>query len=449
VMVPHRGVVNTLSWRINNYSLTGADRILQNIPFTFDPSVWQIFGALSSGASLILPRPGGRKDVGYLIKLMAEQEVSIADFPPSVLSVLLDEEGLGECKNLRYVFSGGEALPVATQDRFVAVSRAHLCNQYGPTETTIDATHWECQYNGGRRLVPIGRPISNTQVYLLDHHLEPVPVGIPGELYIGGAGVSRGYINMPDLTAERFIPNPFTDEVGARLYKSGDLARYLETGVIEFLGRTDYQIKIRGTRIEVREVEAALGECPGVTDAVVVAREDGQGYKQLVAYVAADWQSPLTSFELRSCVRSRLPDFMLPSHFVILEKLPYTSAGKIDRQALPAPIVTRADQQVPYLPPRTPIEEALTHIWRKLLKLDQVGVQDNFFNAGGHSLMSMQLLSQVRKKFGVDLPLRNFFEWPTVEGLAKGVEEAILEKSSSANVDELLNLLEEIKEGGT
>jgi amino acid adenylation domain-containing protein len=442
VMVPHSGVVNTLSWRMMTYSLTGADRILQNIPFTFDPAVWQIFGALLSGASLILPRPGGHKEIGYLTKLMAEHAITITDFPPSVLKVLLTEQGLNECKNLRYIFCGGEALPVDVQDRFFAVLQAQLFNQYGPTETTIDATYWECQLNGGRRHVPIGRPIANTQIYLLDPHLEAVPVGISGELHIGGAGVSRGYLNMADLTAERFIPNPFAEQSGARLYKTGDLAHYLEAGDIEFLGRIDSQVKIRGARVEIGEVQAALNQYAGINDAIVVVREDGQGDKQLVAYVAADRQSPLSDFELRSYLRGRLPEFMLPSHFVFLEKLPYTSTGKIDRQALPAPPLTRADQQAPYVPPRTPIEERLIAIWEEILKVDRIGIQDNFFSAGGHSLMSMQLMAQVRKTFGVDLSLRNFFAWPTVEGLAMNVEEAILAKSSADSVDTLLDMLE-------
>jgi acyl-coenzyme A synthetase/AMP-(fatty) acid ligase/aryl carrier-like protein len=418
---------------------------LQNIPFTFDPSVWQIFGALLSGASLLLPRPGGHKEVGYLTELMAEREVTITDFPPSVLRVLLDEQGLSECRALRHVFSGGEALPADVQDRFLDTLRAQLGNQYGPTETAIDATYWRCQCKGGRR-VPIGRPIANAQVYLLDSRLEAVPAGVAGELYIGGAGLSRGYLNMPDATAERFIPNPFAEQSGARLYKTGDLAHYLEGGVIEFLSRIDSQVKIRGTRVEMGEVEAILRQYSYITDTVVIAREDRQGDKKLVAYVAADRHSPLTDFELRSYLRGRLPEFMLPSSFVILEKLPYTSTGKIDRQALPAPLVTRADQQAAYVSPRTPIEETLTEIWQRILQAGQIGVQDNFFSAGGHSLMSMQLLSQVRKTFGVDLSLRRFFASPTVEAMAKNVEEAILAKSSADSVDTLLDMLEGIQE---
>ncbi|MGH7829760.1 MAG: phosphopantetheine-binding protein, partial [Candidatus Binatia bacterium] len=255
-------------------------------------------------------------------------------------------------------------------------------------------------------------------------HLHPVPIGVAGEIHIGGAGLARGYLNRPDLTAERFIPNPFSDEPGARVYKTGDLARYLPDGNIEFLGRIDHQVKIRGFRIELGEVEAALARHPAVGETVVLAREDTPGEKRLVAYVVPNPDlSPSTS-ELRSVLKEKLPEYMVPSAFVLLQSLPLTPNGKVDRKALPAPDQSRPEQETPFVPPRSWEQKTIAEIWAQVLKVHQVGSQDNFFDLGGHSLLATQIVSRIREAFAVELPLRSLFEAPTVSGLASVIEQA-------------------------
>jgi len=256
----HRGICNRLLWMQDTYRLTQADRVLQKTPFSFDVSVWEFFWPLITGARLIMARPEGHRDAAYLVKVISEQRITVLHFVPSMLQVFLDVQGAAGCKSLRLVMCGGERLSYALQQRFFAHLSAALHNLYGPTEASIDVTAWSCERGSAQPIVPIGRPIANTQIYLLDSELQPVPVGVPGELYIGGIGLGRGYLHRPEQTAEKFIPNPFTDEPGTRLYKTGDLARYLPDGNIEFLGRIDYQVKIRGFRIELGEIEAALAQ---------------------------------------------------------------------------------------------------------------------------------------------------------------------------------------------
>lgn len=443
VMIAHKAIVNTMLWRLTTFSLGPADCILQNIPLSFDPSIWQIFGALLSGARLVLPRPGGHQDISYLLKLMIDQRVSITDFPPSVLRVLLEEQHLSNCTSLRCLFSGSEALTVDLQDRLLARLPASLYNQYGPTESAIDATFWTCKQGYGQRVVPIGRPIANMRVYLLDRHLQPVAVGIPGELYIGGIGLARGYLNRPELTAERFIPDRFGDEPGARLYRTGDLARYLPDGSIEFIGRADHQVKIHGLRIELGEIEAALIQCPAVKAGVVTTITDRHGDKRLVAYVVSDDNTELIINELHSFLKQKLPSYMVPASFVKLDALPLLPNGKVDRQALPAAEAHRLESRAPFIAPSTSIEIALANIWVEILGVEQAGIDDNFFYSGGHSLRAMQMVSRVRLQFGIDLQLRDFFMSPTIRGLTNLVEEALIANSSSENIDELLAMAEQ------
>ena len=281
----HEGIVNRLLWMQETYKLTGKDRVLQKTPFSFDVSVWEFFWPLLTGAALVVARPGGHRDPAYLVDLIAEQNITTLHFVPSMLSIFLESPGLERCCSVRQIFASGEALPFELQKRFFDRLRAELHNLYGPTEAAVDVTYWACCQDSGRSIVPIGRPIANTQIYILDANLQAVPIGVPGELHIGGIGLARGYLNRPDLTAEKFIPNPFGETQGSRLYKTGDLARFLADGNIEYLGRMDHQVKLRGFRIELGEIEAVLGEYPGVLQATVVVREDGPGHQQLVAYV--------------------------------------------------------------------------------------------------------------------------------------------------------------------
>jgi thioesterase domain-containing protein/acyl carrier protein len=305
-----------------------------------------------------------------------------------------------------------------------------LYNCYGPTEASIDATFWRCQRGNNYILAPIGCPITNTQIYILDEDLQPVPVGESGELYIGGAGLARGYLNRPDLTREKFILNPFSQEPGARLYKTGDLARYLGDGNIEYIGRLDSQIKIRGFRVELGEVEAVLSQHPAVQQSVVIAREDVPGDKRLVAYVILNSEQVAIIDKLRHFLKQRLPDYMVPSAFVMLEALPMTPNGKVDRRSLPEPPQTRQETEA-IVVPRDEAELQLANIWEKVLGIQPIGIRDNFFDLGGNSLLALRLVAQVEKAFKKNLPLATFFQNPTIEQLAKILCQSGLPKSLS------------------
>jgi len=389
-----------------------------------------------------MAKPGGDQDAAYLVKFISEQKITAADFIPSMLHLFLQEPRVESCDHLRRITTGSETVTVDLQELFFARVNASLYNLYGPTEASIAATYWPCQRGTDLRRVPIGRPIANTQIYLLDHFLQPVPVGVPGELHIGGVGLARGYLNVPELTAEKFIPDSFGNELGARLYKTGDLARYLPDGNIEFLGRIDNQIKIRGYRIELGEIESVLSQHPSVREVVVLAREDTPGDKRLVTYVVSQQGESLEAAELRKFLKQKLPEYMIPSVFVVLDALPLTPNGKVDRRALPAPDQSRPELEQWYQAPRTPMEEILAKIWAEVLKLERIGIHDNFFDLGGHSLLATQVISRVRAGFQMEISLRTLFEKPTVAELAN----AILAHQSEALDGVLSSILDEIEE---
>ncbi|MBZ5569981.1 MAG: amino acid adenylation domain-containing protein [Acidobacteriia bacterium] len=418
-MNTHRAVSNRLLWMQDTYGLTESDRVLQKTPFSFDVSVWEFFWPLMTGARLVIARPEGHKDPTYLVQLIQEEAITTLHFVPSMLRVFLEAEGVTRCGSVKRVICSGEALPFELQERFFGLLDAELHNLYGPTEAAVDVTYWACERGSARKLVPIGRPVANTQMYVLDAGLNPVPVGVPGELYIGGVQVGRGYWGRPELTAERFIADPFRP--GGRLYRTGDLARWLPDGAIEYLGRNDFQVKVRGFRIELGEIEAALSEHAAVGQAVVVAREETPGDVRLVAYLVARPQASIETGALRAYLRERLPEYMVPSAFVVLPALPLNPSGKVDRKALPAP-ERGSEAAVAYEAPRTPTEEALAEIFAEVLKLERAGVRDDFFDLGGHSLLATRLLSRVHAKLGVDLPVRQLFEARTVAGLAEIVD---------------------------
>jgi amino acid adenylation domain-containing protein len=337
VVNTHGGISNRLLWMQKSYQLTSDDRVLQKTPFSFDVSLWEFFWPLLTGASLVLARPGGHQECDYLVRLITEQQITTIHFVPTMLQVLLEEPGLEWCGSLKRLFCSGEVLPFDLQTRFFSRLRAELHNLYGPTEAAVDVTFWACPPTNPWPIVPIGRPIANTQVHILDRHLQPVPVGTAGELHIGGAGLARGYWRAPERTAENFIPNPFSQRPGARLYRTGDLSRYLSDGCIEFLGRIDHQVKVRGIRIELGEIEAALNRHPEVEESVVIARETDAGQIKLVAYLVARTDREFSHCELRDFLQQRLPKYMVPADFVSLENFPLTPSGKIDRRRLPAP----------------------------------------------------------------------------------------------------------------
>ena len=413
----HRGIVNRLLWMQDTFKLTPEDSVLQKTPFTFDVSVWEFFWPLITGARLVIAKPEGHKDSSYLIDLIAREEITTAHFVPSMLRSFLDDEEVRNCTKLKRVICSGEVLPVELQQRFFNCLDSELHNLYGPTEAAIDVTSWQCQIESHRNFVPIGRPIANIRIYLLNRELQPVPLGVPGELHIGGVGLARGYHGNSELTAAAFIPDPLSGDIGGRLYKTGDLGRYLPDGSIEFLGRLDYQVKLHGFRIELGEIETKLGEHPAVREAVAVAVAGPRDDQRLVAYVTPVVGQTPTPRELRQFLQARVPPYMVPSAFVILERFPLTASGKINRLALPAPGSSRPDLEDSFVAARNETEAALVAIWREVLGIDQVGVNDNFFELGGDSIISMQVVSRA-KQAGVNLVPRDLFEHQTIAELA-------------------------------
>jgi amino acid adenylation domain-containing protein len=419
-MNTHRAVCNRLLWMQDEYALTASDRVLQKTPFSFDVSVWEFFWPLMTGARLVLARPEGHKDAAYLARLIREEDITTLHFVPSMLRVFLETEGAPECASVKRVICSGEALPYQLQERFFELLGAQLHNLYGPTEAAVDVTYWACQRSGARAIVPIGRPVANTRIYILDANMQPVPVGVPGELHIGGVQVGRGYWRRPDLTEERFIPDPFRS--GGRLYRTGDLARWLPDGAVEYLGRLDHQVKIRGFRIEPGEIESLLAQDSGVKQAIVVAREDATGDRRLVAYIAARNGDAPQIADLKAMLSTRVPDYMVPSAFMYLDAFPLTPNGKVDRKALPVPEYTCPVGNHGYQAPETEVATAIAAIWKEVLRVPRVGIHDNFFDLGGHSLLAVGVLSRVRERYGIELPLRTVFEAPTVQFFAGRIE---------------------------
>lgn len=421
-MVHHGGVVNCLYWMQETYQLNEADKFIFKTSLNFDPSVWELFWTLWVGATICIARPGGQLDNGYLIEQIQKRGCTSIYFVPSMLRVFLEEPGVELCHSLKRVICGGEALARETIDRFYKLLPAELHHSYGPTETSIAATEWTCEPQTERRIVPMGYPLANTQTYVMDQALHLVPIGVLGELYIGGLGLGRGYLNRTELTAERFIPDPFSSVPGARLYKTGDLVRFLADGSLEFAGRVDHQVKLRGFRIELGEIEAQLSRHPAIKETVVIAREDRPGEKRLVAYVVGSREQSPPIDDVREFLQGHLPEYMVPAAFVVLKALPLMHNGKVDRRQLPEPEQSLSENQQYFVAPRTTIEEMLAMIWSELLGVVQVGIHHNFFDLGGHSLLGTQLISRVRKTFQIEMPLRTLFDSPTIAGMAQTVE---------------------------
>ena len=414
-MNTHRGICNRLLWMQDTYQMTEVDRVLQKTPFSFDVSVWEFFWPLLVGARLVVARPGGHKDSTYLVRLIIEQEITTLHFVPSMLQVFLEDRGVEKCQCLKRVICSGEALPHELQNRFFQRLDAELHNLYGPTEAAVDVTYWACQRESSQRIVPIGRPVANTQIYLLDPQLRPVPIGIPGELHIGGVQVAKGYLNRPELTAEKFIRDPFSDQPGAQLYKTGDLARHLPDGNIEFLGRMDFQVKIRGFRIELGEIESVLEEHPSVLRAVVITHDYGPGDRRLVAYLVPDRERvDLLIGDVRKFMQEKLPEYMVPAAFILLKEFPLSPNGKLDRRALPAPDQSRPNLNQAYVPPQTGLERRLAKMWSEILKIDKVGIHDRFFELGGDSLQAALFVNRLQKELDEFVYIVTIFEAPTI-----------------------------------
>ncbi|MGY2010327.1 amino acid adenylation domain-containing protein [Nocardia gipuzkoensis] len=434
VGVPHAAIVNRLRWMQHEYPLECADAVLQKTPATFDVSVWEFFWPLQIGARLVVAAPDGHRDPAYLARIIAEKGITTAHFVPSMLSVFVTEADLGGCAGLHRVFCSGEALPAAAvREFYAALPAAELHNLYGPTEAAVDVTYWACPPDASA--VPIGSPVWNTQTYVLDDRLQPVPPGVVGELYLAGVQLARGYLGQPRLTADRFVANPFTP--GARMYRTGDLARWqigrsaAEPGVLEYLGRSDFQVKIRGLRIELGEVEAALLDDPKIARAVCVAHTGRTG-DELVAYVVAakheDDDARLDTAALLTTLRHTLPGYMVPSTLMELDELPLSANGKIDRKALPAP-VTGVRSIRPIAEPRTEVERVLAGIFAEVLDAD-VGIEDNFFDMGGNSLIAARAVARINAALGTALTIRDLFEAATIEALTQRFATQTVDASS-------------------
>ena len=423
VLVPHATLANYVRVATETYGIGPEDRVLQFASISFDTSAEEIDPALTTGATLVLRDEEMVSSVERFAREAGERGITVLDLPTAYWHELV-AEGVEMPASLRLVILGGEA---AQADRLAAWrervgERVRLVNSYGPTEATIVSTHRDLTHGIASAEVPIGKAIANARTVLLDRDLEMVPWGVEGELLIGGAGVTRGYLGRPDLTAERFVPDPFGSEPGARLYRSGDLARLLPDGDLEFRGRADDQVKVRGFRIELGEIEVALRRLEGVRDAVVAAREDGASGKRLVAYVVPAGEKAPSVADLRSALKESLPEYMVPAAFVTLEALPVTPSGKVDRRALPAPDSARPDLDASYAAPRNPVQEVLADIWSDLLGVDRVGIHDDFFQLGGHSLLVAKLAARVRQAFKVELSLVQVFQSPTVAALSEVIE---------------------------
>jgi len=418
-MIPHRAICNHMHWMQAAFPLLQDDRVLQKTPISFDASVWEFFAPLFSGATLVMARPGGHQESAYLIRTVIEQKITILQVVPSMLELLLEEPEFPGAKSLKRVFCGGEALSHDVVRRFVALLDAELINLYGPTEASIDATYWRC--TGQEEAVPIGRPIANMQAYVLDAGQQPVPVGVPGQLYLSGAGLARGYLDRPSLTAEKFVRHPFSNDSAARMYMTGDRGAWESDGTLSFLGRTDSQVKFRGFRIELGEIETLLNDRQDVSQAVVIVREDVPGDKRLVAYLVPQDNTALDVEGLRRTLLDHLPRYMVPTAYVTLKALPLTPNGKIDRKALPSPVASQSEMDREVIAARDEFESELVHIWEDLLDKRPISIYDNFFDLGGDSLLAMRLLIHIKKRFSQQFSEMSIFQAPTVATLASVV----------------------------
>ncbi|HZB96710.1 MAG TPA: amino acid adenylation domain-containing protein, partial [Herpetosiphonaceae bacterium] len=433
-MVEHRGMLNHMYGKMADVQLTAADTVAQNGPQCFDVSVWQSLAALLIGGRVHIVDDATALDPARLLDEVEQEAISILEVVPSMLRAIVQEiESRGDARpalrDLRWVIPTGEALPAELCRRWFSLyPHIPLLNTYGATECSDDTCHYPIHHaselHSAAPIAALGRPIGNMRAYVLDPSLQPVPVGVAGELYLGGIGVGRGYLNDAQRTAAAFVPDPFAQEPGARLYKTGDLGRFHTDGTIDFLGRIDHQVKIHGSRVELGEIEAVLCQHSDVRESAVLAREDQFGNHYLTAYVVAGSEAAPASDELRTFLQAKLPEYMVPASFVRLDALPLNPNGKLDRQALPMPDRASSDGDTPFVGPRTPVEELLAQIWTDLLGLPRISVHANFFALGGHSLLAAQLINRVREVFQVELPLRSLFDQnSTIAGMARAVAE--------------------------
>lgn len=444
VQITHYNLLNLIYWHHSAYNVTAADRATQVTSPAFDATGWELWPYLTIGAQVHIVDEETRVSPILLRDWLVRQEITISFLPTALAESVIGLSWPAQT-TLRYLLTGADTLRhYPSPDLPFA-----FINNYGPTEATVVATYGRIYPTAHAGTLPsIGRPIANTHIYLLDEHLRQVPIGTTGKLYIGGKGLAKGYLNRPELTAERFIPHPFSDQPGERLYKTGDLARFLPDGQIAFLGRADYQIKIRGYRIEPGEIMSVLNNHVVIQNSMVIAREDTPGEKRLVAYIITVPGAEISASSLRETLGEYLPDYMIPSTFVVLPALPITTNGKIDRVALPAPDSTNTLRDKSLAAPETPAEIRVAQIVTTLLNLETVSIDDNFFMLGGHSLLGTQMIAQIAASFDVDLPLRSLFEAPTIRMLAAEIEQRIIARLEAMSEEEVLRLLAENAEPG-
>ena len=416
VMIEHRAIVNRLQWMQEEYGLAADDRVLQKTPATFDVSVWEFFWPLVVGAELVVAEPGGHRDAAYLARLIDDCGITTLHFVPTMLRAFLDQPQLPRFDALRRVFASGEALTADLAARFHERCSAELHNLYGPTEAAVDVTYWHCRSEDRRAVVPIGRPIANMETLILDEQGRLQPIGIAGELCLAGIGLARGYLNRPELTAERFPPHPLRP--GERMYRTGDVARWTAEGVIEYLGRSDDQIKLGGNRIELGEIEAVLSACEGVSQAAVDVRDDAGGGRRIVGYFVPAAGAAVDVARVRRTLAERLPPYMIPASLTSLDALPTTSSGKVDRRALPAPARRRGELEVPYVAPRSAAERELAELFAEVLQIDRIGIHDNFFDLGGASNQAVEIIRRANL-LGYPLTPELVFRYPTIAGAAE------------------------------
>ena len=421
VMVSHGAIYNRLEWMQEAYRLEPNDRVMQKTPFTFDVSLWEFFWPLSEGACLVIAEPARHKESVYLVELIRKRRVTCLHFVPSMLQLFLHED-LSGCDSLKRIICSGEALTIEQCRRLQSLPGVSAHNLYGPTEAAVDVTHWDCdQWRDQYLSVPIGRPIANTQIYILNEKLQPCPIGVSGELYIGGRNLAEGYLNKPELTQRQFIPNPFAKRPNARLYKTGDLARFRNDGNIEYIGRIDSQVKLRGLRIELGEIESVLSQYPGVAEAIVVVHRFGDQDERLAAYVVLENpDASIDAMDVSAFIGKKLPNYMTPSSIMTIPEAPLTSNGKLDRKRLPEPVAVRVSEP---MEPVSDIERELLVIWRKFLKVDSLQPNDDFFALGGHSILVTQVINSINGHYHLNVPVRLLFENPTVKTLAKALSE--------------------------
>ena len=443
VLSTHRGIASNLLAIQQMFPLDPDDCMLHCASLAFDVTAWEIFWPLTVGAHTCVARADGQRDGVYLAMLIRDQRIANVGFAPSMLKVMLDIPEFTSCSHVKRVMVYGEVLSPGLEEKFFArVPHADLYNLYGPSETSIIVTSWTCKRGKGKRSVPIGRPLPNTEVYVLDGECEPVPVGVAGEIYIGGVCVSNGYLNRPDLTAARFLPHPFRPEGSDRVYRSGDIARFRPDGAIEYIGRRDHQLKIRGVRVELEEIEAALDRLPDVRESVVIARRDAVGGLELIAYVATNTFAT-SVLDLRRALERELPAQFIPAQIVPLEEIPHGTSGKVDRAALPDPSTFSRLRRDGLEPPITEVEKQLVSIWKEMLGTRDVGIRDSFFNLGGHSLLAVSMLLRVSDEVGEGLSLRDFYREPTIQAMANVLSRQIADATGPGSCPIL-----KVREGG-